>query len=212
MIQIRNNVFETNSSSSHSLCVMSRKLYNKWRNHEIVLSIYYVYEDDRVKTRGCKIKPVIELPENFLNKEAAKKVAKELDGDESNYIYYHGLEHGDNGFMRTQGNFDTYGAIVRELDTEKQKEENVKMLYDFIAEGTWECDYLKKSNAYDAFVQLIETYRYTGTFTEDMYNKFPGYLFFTPEQLEMSLRYDDCDSPFIHVFADVVAMGYYFHS
>ena len=30
MIQVRNNVFETNSSSVHSICLCSKDVYNRW--------------------------------------------------------------------------------------------------------------------------------------------------------------------------------------
>ena len=36
---IRNNIFETNSSSTHSLVIMSKDEYNKWQNHEVTIDI-----------------------------------------------------------------------------------------------------------------------------------------------------------------------------
>lgn len=36
---IRNNIFETNSSSTHSLVIMSKDDYSKWQNHEVTLDI-----------------------------------------------------------------------------------------------------------------------------------------------------------------------------
>lgn len=36
---IRNNIFETNSSSTHSLVIMSKEDYNKWQNHEVTINI-----------------------------------------------------------------------------------------------------------------------------------------------------------------------------
>lgn len=41
MINIRNGVYETNSSSNHSLTLINNEIYEKWRNHEIVLKIEY---------------------------------------------------------------------------------------------------------------------------------------------------------------------------
>ena len=40
MLQIRKNVFETNSSSVHSCCVCTDDEYNKWFNGEVYLSGY----------------------------------------------------------------------------------------------------------------------------------------------------------------------------
>lgn len=39
-INIRNNVFETNSSSSHSLCVCTKEEYEKFKKGDLVLDIY----------------------------------------------------------------------------------------------------------------------------------------------------------------------------
>ena len=36
----RRGTFETNSSSTHSLVILSKEEYNAWRNDEIVLDIY----------------------------------------------------------------------------------------------------------------------------------------------------------------------------
>ena len=39
-INIRNNVFETNSSSSHSLCVCTKEEYEKFKKGDLVLDTY----------------------------------------------------------------------------------------------------------------------------------------------------------------------------
>lgn len=213
MIQIRNNVFETNSSSSHSLCVMKREMYNDWKNHKIALSIHYVWgSEEKHDNFGTDIKPTINLPENFNDLERAKKIAIERYNDEGKDLYFDNLQHGDNGFMRTNGNFDTYAPIVRQVEIEKQKEENIKILDNYLTSDSGYIDWLKETNKYDALVALINQYKETGEFNEDMYKSFPITLFYTPEQYETALKFDDCDSTFIHVFADVVAFGYYFHS
>lgn len=46
MINIRNGVYETNSSSNHSLTLINNETYEKWRNHEIVLRIKYEWKDE----------------------------------------------------------------------------------------------------------------------------------------------------------------------
>lgn len=188
-------------------------MYDDWKNHKIALSIHYVYDpENKYDNFGTDIKPTINLPENFNNLEKAKKIAIEKYNDSDKDFYFDNLEYGDNGFMRTNGNFDTHAPIVRYIDIEKQKEENMKILENYINTDSCYINWLKEANEFDEFVELVEIYRYTGNFTEEMYKKFPIYLFYTPEQYETALKFDDCDSPFIHVFADVVAMGYYFHS
>lgn len=36
MFSIRRNVFETNSSSTHSLCICTQEEYDKWKNKEAI--------------------------------------------------------------------------------------------------------------------------------------------------------------------------------
>ena len=40
MRTIRTKVFETNSSSTHSLVILSKEDYEKWENGEVVLDLY----------------------------------------------------------------------------------------------------------------------------------------------------------------------------
>ena len=213
MIQVRNNVFETNSSSCHSLCVMKREMYDDWRNHKIALSINYVFnndhEDDNI---GSDIKPSINLPENFNDEKKSHELSKEKYNDPGRDYYFSNLQYGDNGFMSCCGNFDTYAPIVRKVEIENQKEENLKVLGRFITDDSWFIDWLKENNQYDSLVELINKYKETGEFTEEMYKKFPSHMYYTPEQYVEALSHNDCYSTFIHVFADVVAFGYYFHS
>lgn len=45
MITIRRSVFETNSSSTHTLTIISNDTYQRWRDHEIVIKFVDVGED-----------------------------------------------------------------------------------------------------------------------------------------------------------------------
>ena len=40
MIKIRRNVFETNSSSTHSLCICSEKEYNDWIDGKLLFNVW----------------------------------------------------------------------------------------------------------------------------------------------------------------------------
>lgn len=215
MIQVRDGIFETNSSSTHCFTVMKRDMYELWKNYKIALSIYYVYSsNDRSYELGTDIEPTINLPENFMSIEKAKTLSKEREDKYDHYYDYANLRFGDNGFMRNWGNFDTYAPIVRQIDIDKKKEENVKMLRYYISDerNSWYMQYLKEQNKYDDFVALIDDYEKTGQFTEEMYSKFPNFLFFDYNEYMTMLDYDECHSPFIHVYADIVAFGHYFHS
>lgn len=216
MIQVRRNCFETNSSSTHCLSIMKRSWYDLWKEGTLVLSIHYIWgQEDKDENLGTSIKPIINLPENYKNLKEAKLLSKAKNGDSDHEYYYENLSYGDDGFMRTSGNFDTYAPIIRAIDASKQVEENVKMLKEYIREDkkdNWYVEYLKENNKFEPFIQLIEEYGRTGEFTEEMYNWFPNYLFYKPEEYKQMLIHDDCYSPFIHIYEDVVAMGYYFHS
>lgn len=45
MIEIRKNLFETNSSSTHSLVIVSKDDWKKFKNNELVLDLY----DEKLK-------------------------------------------------------------------------------------------------------------------------------------------------------------------
>lgn len=46
MINVRRNIFETNSSSNHNLTIIPDDTYKRWRNHEITLKISYEYNPE----------------------------------------------------------------------------------------------------------------------------------------------------------------------
>ena len=215
MIQVRDGIFETNSSSTHCFTVMKRDMYELWKNYKIALSIDYVYSSiDRGYELGTDIEPTINLPENFMSIEKAKTLSKEREDEYDHYYDYANLRFGDNGFMRNWGNFDTYAPIVRQIDIDKKKEENVKMLRYYVSNerNSSFMQYLKERNRYDDLVALIDEYEKTGQFTEEMYSRFPNFLFFDYDEYMTMLDYNECHSPFIHVYADTVAFGHYFHS
>ena len=211
MIQVRNNIFETNSSSTHCLTLMNHQMYDDWRNKKITVSVHYIYTDEE-KDLNFGNEPDIKLPLNFNTTKQAKNISKEKYGNTTYDFRYHGLSYGDKGFMRTWGNFDTEASIVRSISVENQVEENVKLLYDYTHKDKWYMDYLKKADKYEYFMELIETYAKDGKFNEDMYKMFPNYLYFKDDEYIEMLRNDDCYSPFIHVYNDIVAFGFYFHS
>ncbi|MBP5784213.1 MAG: hypothetical protein J6W16_01340 [Methanobrevibacter sp.] len=188
-------------------------LYDDWRNHNVVLSIDYVFNSgDERDNHGCLIAPYRKTPDNFKSENIAKIIAKQKDGDSTYDYRYENLRNGDDGFMCNWGNFDTYSSIIKVTKIDDQKTQNIQMLIDYINKDNWYIDYLKEQNKYDNFVALIDEYKSTGVFTDEMYKNFPTYLFYTPEEYMEVLKNDDCHSPFIHVYADVVAFGYYFHS
>ena len=67
MISVRRGVFETNSSSTHSITMCSENEYDKWENGELLLDRY-----DKV----------------LMTKEECKKMCEEEGEDECRYISY----------------------------------------------------------------------------------------------------------------------------
>lgn len=51
-VQIRKGVFETNSSSEHSVCIMKSDIYNRWKNGEILIRFYKNSKSDFPDTWG----------------------------------------------------------------------------------------------------------------------------------------------------------------
>lgn len=83
--QIRRGVFETNSSSTHSLTMMMKSDYDRWQTEQL-----YLYEGGY----GWEFnKPV---KNNLYTKDEVMKFAK-------NNRYYHGEEEIDNETMRDMG-------------------------------------------------------------------------------------------------------------
>lgn len=83
--QVRRGVFETNSSSTHSLTMMMKSDYDRWHTEQL-----YLYEGGY----GWEFnKPV---KNNLYTKDEVMKFAK-------NNRYYHGEEEIDNETMRDMG-------------------------------------------------------------------------------------------------------------
>jgi len=96
MKQIRRCVFETNSSSTHSLSIVSKEVYEKFKNGE-----GYIDEDDNLITREDVLKELksrykVEIPED-------EDELEELIRDYGYYDYYN---YGD-GYEDFEYNYKT---------------------------------------------------------------------------------------------------------
>lgn len=54
MLQIRRNVFETNSSSTHSITMCSKDDYDRWARGEVYLNEYWWYKDNGSEYKNKK--------------------------------------------------------------------------------------------------------------------------------------------------------------
>ena len=78
MRQIRNGVFETNSSSTHSLTMMMKSDYSRWESENLYLFKGYTYGWDFDKP----------IKNHLYTRDEAEKFIK-------SYRYYHGEEIDD---------------------------------------------------------------------------------------------------------------------
>ena len=83
--QVRRGVFETNSSSTHSLTMMMKSDYDRWHTEQL-----YLYEGGY----GWEFKKPVK--NNLYTKDEVAEFAK-------NNRYYHGEEEIDNETMRDMG-------------------------------------------------------------------------------------------------------------
>ena len=100
MLKIRRGTFETNSSSTHSICICTEEEYDKWKNGELVYDcwleqIHPVTEEDAVTLVSVR-NGLEEAQENddemdwedreFLEKNLTYEEAQE---DNEYYNWYH---------------------------------------------------------------------------------------------------------------------------
>jgi hypothetical protein len=98
MISIRRNVFETNSSSTHSICICTEDTSNKWKNGELV---WYVWNNELISV-------------DEANKHRDEYDEDEFDSVFQSYDYQDGyLEFYDEYFTTPSGDkmvaFGLYG-------------------------------------------------------------------------------------------------------
>lgn len=80
MYKIRNNVFETNSSSVHSLSVCSKKQYEEWKEKHLYFDEYNFLTKDEVikeiqndKYTDLSVDELLEMSEDDFDKEVCKE-------------------------------------------------------------------------------------------------------------------------------------------
>ena len=78
MIQIRIGVFETNSSSTHTLCIMPAETYKKLSSGELYIQQW----GDKVYTRDEAIDRAIEQNNRYDNRKITREMVEEMNYDE----------------------------------------------------------------------------------------------------------------------------------
>lgn len=123
MIQVRENVFETNSSSTHSLVMCTDSEYAKWAKGEVYYCEYFPYKADKS----------LEKESNFYTEEEAKTVCKSagIDWDEDEDGYSERIEH----FVTLDEFCDTDYLEVEEYSYTTPKGEKIQAVAKFGYDG-----------------------------------------------------------------------------
>lgn len=101
-IQVRRGVFETNSSSVHSLCICSADDYDKWKNGELLYDFYngvLIEDSDEIQQerKECEEKGWAndyiyynEYPDHTSDFEVYEEFYKSKSGDDIVAFGYYG--------------------------------------------------------------------------------------------------------------------------
>lgn len=91
MIQIRHGVFETNSSSTHSICIATKSDYDAWRNGELL------YDSWNKKLITQEESKVLHLNDRFFDADEDLQTFEEYndDWDLEHYTEHYTSESGD---------------------------------------------------------------------------------------------------------------------
>ena len=72
MFSIRRNVFETNSSSTHSLCICTQEEYDKWKNKEAIFDRWgeeIISAEDYLKLEDKWVKEECQTYDEYFDDE-----------------------------------------------------------------------------------------------------------------------------------------------
>ena len=199
-VQIRRGIFETNSSSEHSLTLMNRNDYIRWKNGELLAKVKHSQEDEHCWGNFWSRMNVLEFTDDIESalKENEKKIRL----------------HIERGFAM----LETYKSdclnhkklVERELSNEEYEalsdEEQDKYADDLYEDSFYIFD--KKS--------YNNELKYYNSINKDNFVEKIGLVedyWFTYEEFMKDLK-EDCQSPFEHEDVDmnVYIIGKYFHS
>ena len=199
-IQIRQGIFETNSSSEHSLTLMDRNNFYKWKNGELLATVKYRQNDNKCWGNFWSRMNVLEFTDDFEN------ALKENEKTISRYI-----EQGINMLEKYKSDCLNHKKLVeRELSNEEYEaltdEEQDKYADDLYEDSLYVFDEESYNNDLEYYKSL----------NKDNFIENVGLIkdyWFTYEDFMNDLKID-CQSPFEHEDIDmnVYIIGKYFHS
>lgn len=199
-IQIRRGIFETNSSSEHSLTVMPEDKYLRWRLGKLLARVAYKHEDEHCWGNFWSRMTSLEFTDDF---EQAKKDNEKLVKD---YIENERKEQEDwkNECLNHKKLIDkklTYEELEKLSDKEQDEYEDKLYednMYEFDEENY---NYWKDRIENTTIDNYIEQVGLTSKF------------WFTYDEFMKDLKID-CASPFEHIdtINNIHIIGKYFHS
>ena len=100
LVQIRQGVFETNSSSTHSLSIVNADEFNAWKNNQLYFDKYngiFITKDDliaKLANRGIIVENDEEI-EEVINEYEFQSYSKFLESDLETFEQTHTTKSGD---------------------------------------------------------------------------------------------------------------------
>lgn len=88
MIQIRQDVFESNSSSTHSICIASKSEYDAWCDYELYLNEYWNTPDELKDKKFITKDEVIAILGDSEHCKYNEEKLRELKDDEFDKVAY----------------------------------------------------------------------------------------------------------------------------
>ena len=200
--QIRIGVFETNSSSEHSLAVINLDKFRKWKNGELVGRVVSKQEDKHCWGNFWSRMLSFEFTDDF---EKAKLENEKIFQD---FV----------GFCKKENeNYKQRCLSYKPKLTKTLTDEELKLLsneeYDKYNDDKYMDDIHKfDENAYNQRKLMLDNMKF-----EDIHKKMyveDGLWCTYQEFWESWTKYDDCQSPFEHddITNNVHIIGKYYHS
>ena len=202
-IQIRRNVFETNSSNEHSLTIMNNDMYRKWKNGEVLARVKSNKESDVSWGNFWSRMLSLEFTSDFTKaNEENKNLFEELVNRRIQK-----LEDYKERCL-------THKKLVEKVLTEQEEEllsEEERMKYE---DDLYE-DSLYEFNEKEYNEELEEYKSYTYADVSEYFGLVDSGFWVSYEEFWKDwIEDNDCYSPFEHEDSDnnVYIIGKYFHS
>lgn len=200
-IQIRRGIFETNSSSEHSLSIMNRDMFNRWKNGEVLARM-----TDSKECKNCWGNFWSRLY-NFEFTEDIDNARKENE-DILHECAARGILQEENYKNKCMTHKKLVERILTQAEEDALSEEDFEKYHDNLYEDSiYEFD----EEDYNYWMNIYKNLNWD-TFTE-YFGKFYEHCWLTYDEFMEELKVD-CQSPFEHddPINNVHIIGKYFHS